>query len=218
MHKSVLALLSAMILIGAGCQSVPPAADSTNNAYSTDPFSSTPNQVTEPTPSMDSTSKVGPVIIMKTNKGDITIQLFEEAAPKTVQNFVKLANEDFYDGIQFHRIIKDFMIQGGDPLTKSDPTNFRIHGTGGPGYKFADEFNGHKVIRGALAMANAGPNTNGSQFFIVTTAAASWLDGRHTVFGEVTDGMDIVDAIEAVATDANDHPTTPVTITDIVIK
>jgi len=217
MHKTLLSILSVVALVGAGCQSIPPyLEESSNNAYSTDPFAT--NQPTETESRMSNTSKQGPVIVMKTNKGDITIQLFEEAAPKTVANFVKLANEDFYDGIQFHRIIKDFMIQGGDPLTKSDPTNFRIHGTGGPGYKFEDEFNGHKVVRGALAMANAGPNTNGSQFFIVTTAAASWLDGRHTVFGEVTEGMDIVDAIEAVATDANDHPTTPVTLTDIVVK
>jgi peptidyl-prolyl cis-trans isomerase B (cyclophilin B) len=132
-----------------------------------------------------------------TNHGAIEVELFDEDAPKTVENFRKLATDGFYDGVIFHRIIKDFMIQGGDP----DGT-----GTGGPGYTFEDEFNQHKVVRGALAMANAGPNTNGSQFFIVTTDAAPWLDGKHTVFGQVTSGMDVVDAIEGQATDGRDRP------------
>src|SRR5262249_62325708 len=124
---------------------------------------------------------------MSTNHGEITLELFDEDAPKTVENFRKLSRDGFYDGLIFHRVIKDFMIQGGCPQGT---------GTGGPGYQFEDEINPHKVVRGALAMANAGPNTNGSQFFIVTTGAAPWLDGKHTVFGEVTDGMDVVDAIE----------------------
>jgi len=135
--------------------------------------------------------------VMHTNHGDITVEFFDDAAPKTVENFRKLAGDDFYNGVIFHRVIKDFMIQGGDP----DGT-----GRGGPGYTFEDEFNDHKVVRGALAMANAGPNTNGSQFFIVTTDAAPWLDGKHTVFGQVTDGMDVVDKIEASDTDGNDRP------------
>jgi peptidyl-prolyl cis-trans isomerase B (cyclophilin B) len=134
---------------------------------------------------------------MHTTAGPITIELFDEDAPKTVDNFRKLAGDGFYDGLIFHRIIKDFMIQGGCPQGT---------GTGGPGYQFEDEFNQHKVARGALAMANAGPNTNGSQFFIVTTDAAPWLDGKHTVFGKVTDGMDAVDALEGSDTDANDRP------------
>ena len=134
---------------------------------------------------------------MNTTEGPITFELFDEDAPKTVENFRKLASEGFYDGLTFHRVIKDFMIQGGCPQGT---------GTGGPGYTFEDEFNNHKVVRGALAMANAGPNTNGSQFFIVTTGAAPWLDGKHTVFGEITDGMDVVDAIEASETDARDKP------------
>src|SRR5437660_7228417 len=137
---------------------------------------------------------------LHTNKGAISVELFDEDAPKTVENFVKLAADGFYDGVIFHRVIKDFMIQGGDPTGT---------GTGGPGYTFEDEFNQHKVVRGALAMANSGPNTNGSQFFIVTTAAAPWLDGKHTVFGEVTDGMEAVDAIEGVPTDARDRPLEP---------
>ena len=136
-------------------------------------------------------------ITMTTNRGPIVFELFDEDAPKTVENFKKLAADGFYDGLTFHRIIKDFMIQGGCPEGT---------GTGGPGYTFEDEFNQHKVIRGALAMANAGPNTNGSQFFIVTTEAAPWLDGKHTVFGRVASGMDAVDAIEATPTGAGDRP------------
>src|ERR1700742_2425957 len=130
---------------------------------------------------------------LQTNAGPIVIEFFDDDAPKTVENFRKLAGEGFYDGVIFHRVIPDFMIQGGDPEGT---------GTGGPGYTFEDEFNDHKVVRGALAMANAGPNTNGSQFFIVTTGAARWLDGKHTVFGEIVDGMDAVDAIEKSDTDA----------------
>ena len=134
---------------------------------------------------------------MHTNHGAIALELFEGEAPKTVENFRKLAADGFYDGVIFHRIIPDFMIQGGDPTGT---------GTGGPGYEFEDEFNDHPVVRGVLAMANAGPNTNGSQFFIVTADACPWLDGKHTVFGRVTDGMDVVDAISAVETDATDRP------------
>jgi cyclophilin family peptidyl-prolyl cis-trans isomerase len=140
---------------------------------------------------------------LHTNHGAIAIELFDEDAPKTVENFLKLARDGFYDGVVFHRIIPDFMIQGGDPTGT---------GMGGPGYTFEDEFNDHKVERGALAMANAGPNTNGSQFFIVTTGAAPWLDGKHTVFGRVTEGMDAVDTIEQVDTDAQDKPREPVVI------
>ena len=134
---------------------------------------------------------------MTTNKGEIVLEMFDDDAPKTVENFKKLAADGFYDGLGFHRVISDFMIQGGCPEGT---------GTGGPGYTFEDEFNQHKVIRGALAMANAGPNTNGSQFFIVTIDAAPWLDGKHTVFGEVTSGMDVVDAVEGLETDARDRP------------
>jgi cyclophilin family peptidyl-prolyl cis-trans isomerase len=133
---------------------------------------------------------------MLTNHGAIELELFDDDAPKTVENFKKLARDGFYDGVIFHRVIEDFMIQGGDPTGS---------GSGGPGYQFEDEFNEHKVVRGALAMANAGPNTNGSQFFIVTTDAAPWLDGKHTVFGQVTSGMDVVDAIEKVETGPGDR-------------
>jgi cyclophilin family peptidyl-prolyl cis-trans isomerase len=143
---------------------------------------------------------------MNTSHGTISFELFDEDAPQTVANFCKLAGDNFYDGVIFHRVISGFMIQGGDP----DGT-----GMGGPGYTFADEINRHKVVRGALAMANAGPNTNGSQFFIVTTDSAPWLDGKHTVFGQVTEGMDTVDSIEGVQTGANDRPVEPPMINSI---
>ena len=140
---------------------------------------------------------------LHTNHGAIEVELFDDDAPKTVENFRKLAGDGFYDGVVFHRVIPDFMIQGGDPTGT---------GMGGPGYTFEDEFNDHKIERGALAMANAGPNTNGSQFFIVTTGAAPWLDGKHTVFGKVTGDMDAVDSIEKSDTDANDKPREPALI------
>ena len=146
---------------------------------------------------------------LHTNAGAIELELHDADAPKTVENFRKLAADGFYDGLVFHRVIKDFMIQGGCPEGT---------GTGGPGYQFEDEFNQHKVARGALAMANAGPNTNGSQFFIVTTEAAPWLDGKHTVFGVVTAGMDAVDAIEATETGPGDAPVEPQVIERIELS
>src|ERR671937_311623 len=145
---------------------------------------------------------------LHTNVGPIAVELFDGEAPKTVDNFVKLAREGFYDGVIFHRVIPDFMIQGGDPTGT---------GSGGTGYQFEDEINDHKVERGALAMANAGPNTNGSQFFIVTAGSCPWLDGKHTVFGRVTDGMDVVDAISDVDTDARDKPREHVLMERVVI-
>jgi peptidyl-prolyl cis-trans isomerase B (cyclophilin B) len=147
--------------------------------------------------------------IIQTNHGPIHMELFPDDAPKTVDNFVKLANDGFYDRVIFHRVIPDFMIQGGDPTGT---------GSGGPGYTFEDEFNDHKVERGALAMANAGPNTNGSQFFIVTTEAAPWLDGKHTVFGRVTDGIDVVDKIAELPRDARDKPYDDVVIETISVS
>ena len=140
---------------------------------------------------------------LHTNQGDIAFELFDDDAPKTVDNFASLARKGFYDGVIFHRVIPDFMIQGGDPTGT---------GSGGPGYTFEDEFNEHPVARGALAMANAGPNTNGSQFFIVTAEACPWLDGKHTVFGRVAGGMDVVDAISALDTDGRDRPRRDVVI------
>ena len=145
---------------------------------------------------------------LTTNHGDIVVELFDEDAPKTVGNFRKLAEDGFYDGLIFHRVIPDFMIQGGCPEGT---------GTGGPGYTFEDEINEHKIVRGALAMANAGPDTNGSQFFIVTTGEAPWLDGKHTVFGEVTSGMEVVDKIEGAETDARDKPVDEVRIESVAL-
>jgi peptidyl-prolyl cis-trans isomerase B (cyclophilin B) len=147
--------------------------------------------------------------VLHTNHGAIDVELFDEDAPKTVDNFTKLARDGFYDGVVFHRVIPDFMIQGGDPTGT---------GRGGPGYTFEDEPNDHKVERGALAMANAGPNTNGSQFFIVTAESCPWLDGKHTVFGRVADGMDVVDAISAVETDASDKPRRDIVIERVELR
>ena len=146
---------------------------------------------------------------LNTTAGPIQIEFFDEDAPKTVENFRKLAADGFYDNLTFHRVIKDFMIQGGCPEGT---------GTGGPGYTFEDEINDHKVVRGALAMANAGPNTNGSQFFIVTIPAADWLDGKHTVFGEVVGGMDVVDKIEGTQTDGRDMPLEPQVIQSVELS
>ena len=146
---------------------------------------------------------------LHTNHGAVSVELFPDDAPKTVENFVSLAQQGFYDGVIFHRVIEDFMIQGGDPTGT---------GSGGPGYQFEDEINPHKVVRGALAMANAGPNTNGSQFFIVTAEACPWLDGKHTVFGQVTEGMDVVDAISRTETASGDRPREEVKIEKVEVS
>jgi cyclophilin family peptidyl-prolyl cis-trans isomerase len=147
--------------------------------------------------------------VLHTNAGEVTVELFDDDAPKTVENFRKLAADGFYDGLIFHRVIPDFMIQGGCPEGS---------GTGGPGYTFEDEFNEHKIVRGALAMANAGPDTNGSQFFFVTAEEAPWLDGKHTVFGQVTEGMDAVSSIEATETDPRDKPVQPQVIERVELR
>jgi cyclophilin family peptidyl-prolyl cis-trans isomerase len=144
-----------------------------------------------------------------TSEGAIAFELFDGDAPKTVENFRKLSSEGFYDGLTFHRVIKDFMIQGGCPEGT---------GTGGPGYTFEDEINSHKIVKGALAMANAGPNTNGSQFFIVTADSCPWLDGKHTVFGQVTDGMDVVEKLEHIDTDGSDRPVEPIGIASVALS
>jgi cyclophilin family peptidyl-prolyl cis-trans isomerase len=146
---------------------------------------------------------------LHTSEGDVALELFPDDAPKTVESFTKLASDGFYDGLIFHRVIPDFMIQGGCPLGT---------GTGGPGYSFEDEINEHKVERGALAMANAGPNTNGSQFFIVTAEATPWLDGKHTVFGKVTSGQEVVDRISLADRDDRDRPREPITIDSVELN
>lgn len=154
---------------------------------------------------------------LQTNKGDITIEFYNKQAPNTVANFVKLAKAGFYNGTKFHRVIKGFMIQGGDPLSKDD-SKTALWGTGGPGYKFADELgSNNKNDIGTIAMANSGSNTNGSQFF-VNTAANNFLDTKHTVFGKVVSGMDVVTKIENTPTGAGDRPTTPVIINSVILK
>ena len=146
---------------------------------------------------------------MQTNHGTIRIELLPEHAPETVKSFEDLARKGFYDGGTFHRVIEDFMIQGGCP---------RGDGTGGPGYTFDDEPNDLSVERGALAMANSGPNTNGSQFFIVTADSCPWLNGKHTVFGRVVEGMDVVDEISRLPKDARDAPNDPVVVEQVEIS
>jgi len=163
----------------------------------------------------DKVSSVNATLL--TSLGEIKLELYPDKAPKTVENFLKLAGEGFYDETLFHRVIKEFMVQGGDPNSKL--SDWSLHGTGGPGYSFEDEINDVLLTRGVLAMANSGPNTNGSQFFIVTMEATPWLDGLHTAFGRVVDGgMNIVDKIEAVETDGNDHPLEDIKILGVTIE
>ena len=156
------------------------------------------------------------MITLETSLGNIDLELYPDAAPKTVENFIKLAKAGFYDNTKFHRVIKGFMIQGGDPYTKGDDTS--VYGTGGPGYKFADEPNDLPMVSGMIAMANSGPNTNGSQFFIITAAETPWLTGKHTVFGKVIAGMDVVSKIENFKTNQNDLPITPVVVNKVIVK
>jgi cyclophilin family peptidyl-prolyl cis-trans isomerase len=165
-----------------------------------------------------STSAEKVLVTMKTNQGDIVLELYTDQAPKTVANFVKLAQSNFYAGTLFHRVIKNFMIQGGDPLTKSQPKDWSLHGTGGPGYKFDDEQNNIKLERGVIAMANSGSNTNGSQFFIMTAKEQLQLQGYYTAFGRVVAGMDVVDKIEATPVNANDHPLSDMVINTVEAK
>jgi len=222
--------LFALLFLGAGCtpqvdqfnntpastegtQTSMPKSDKVGTVINVEAPADLPTQAVQ----THSSSKQGPRVVMKTTLGDITFQLFQEATPKTAENFLSLARQHFYDGTIFHRVIPDFMIQGGDPLTREQRTNISVHGTGSPGYKFADEFSNHKNVRGAISMANSGPNTNGSQFFIITAASTPWLDGKHAVFGEVVEGMDVVDKISAVKTGANDHPIEDIEILGIEI-
>ncbi len=153
---------------------------------------------------------------LETSVGNIVIQFLPKKAPNTVYNFIKLADAKFYDGTKFHRVIKDFMIQGGDPLSRTADTS--RYGTGGPGYTFADEINNEPMTRGAVAMANSGPNTNGSQFFIITAPDTPWLQGKHTVFARVISGMDVADKINAIDTNSRAAPLDPVVVTHIYLR
>ncbi len=208
-YKFLIPLFALALLIG--CTSTPftDTTDSTDTSSSPDSVMIDPNDAQNPTPpGFDGQLLSGmQTVVLKTTKGDITVELNADKAPKTVTNFVVLARMGYYDGLTFHRVIPDFMIQGGDP---------NGDGTGGSsifGESFEDEANDLPMARGAIAMANRGPNTNGSQFFIVQAESTPWLQGRHTVFGMVTEGMDVVDAIAAVERDANDRPTEPLTYT-----
>ncbi len=223
MRISLSLFLLAMVLVGAGCVGTQEPAPSRavpldyNSSKTQDTSMNTPAQP-DITPDADTDVAVeAATAIIKTSLGDITVEFFAQDSPKTVANFVKLASDGFYDGIKFHRIISDFMVQAGDPLTKDDSKQ-PLWGTGGPGYEFADEFNSHPLVRGSLAMANSGPNTNGSQFFIVTAEATPWLDGNHTNFGRVVDGMDVLDKLNVVATEGPDRPVEPVVIEGVKVQ
>jgi len=215
MRFALFAILMALVLIFSGCSDQDKSKDNLLENKESSVESSKPkkNNNLENTMSMKFSEEQ--TVLMKTNLGDIKIKLYTPDAPKTVNNFLNLAEKGFYDGTKFHRVIKDFMIQGGDPLSKEDDK--MKYGTGGPGYAFEDEINKHKLVRGSLAMANSGPNTNGSQFFIVTAPETAWLDGKHTNFGEVIEGMEIVDQIEASEVDARDNPVSPVVVESIEI-
>lgn len=226
--KNILIIFAVMLLL-TGCTAVEepvttvvPEKDTTNtyeelaNNLQENTMPETNNdQILEPTKQPNLLADYSKAIF-KTNVGDITVEFYNDDSPVTVNNFLYLASKGFYNGTLFHRVIKDFMIQGGDPLSKTEDTS--RHGTGGPEYRFQDEFNSHPLVEGSLAMANAGPGTNGSQFFIVTAQSTPWLDGKHTNFGKVIDGMDIVKQIEGVQTGVADHPITDIIINEIILQ
>lgn len=181
----------------------------------------TPDHTT-PMPTPESHPRITPIeqqvrATLHTSMGDIVLELDGSRAPLAVGNFVQLAESGFYDGVSFHRVIPDFMIQTGCPLSKNQDHRAE-HGTGGPGYSFEDEINDSLLTQGSVAMANSGPNTNGSQFFIVTANATPWLDGLHTNFGDVTEGMDIMETISGVERDQRDNPVEPITITHVTVS
>ena len=218
--KKIIILSALFILLGVGCakttQETKPPVKNANQLIKTLQIN---KPITEQKKSMrnleihkDLATEYTKAII-KTNKGDITVQFYGDESPITVNNFLNLAQEGFYNGTKFHRVIKDFMIQGGDPNTKTD--DVFSYGTGGPNYRFNDEFNSKTLVRGSFAMANSGPNTNGSQFFIVTAPSTPWLDGKHTNFGYVIEGIEVMDAIENAETDARDNPVEPIIIESI---
>ena len=210
-----LALL--FILFLAGCSSAQKTSYYGNDTRDTKPLESATQTKTMnvPTQINQELAKEYSGAVLVTSLGRIEVEFYPES-PITVSNFLTLAQKGFYDQTLFHRVIKDFMIQGGDPNSKNADKS--THGMGGPEYKFDDEFNSHTLVRGSLAMANAGPGTNGSQFFIVTAEATPWLDGKHTNFGHVVSGMDVVAKIEAVSVDANDHPIDDIKIESIELK
>ncbi len=225
MKKVIIIVIGILITVGVGVftyrQLFVPlkyvVAPSENTPKTTD---TTTNTETKLISNLDNTKKVMN-ITLHTNKGNITIEFFETQAPNTVANFIKLAKAGFYDGIKFHRVIKSFMIQGGDPLTKDD-SKMALWGTGDPGYKFADEIDASSQLyktgykRGIVAMANSGPNTNGSQFFIMHQDYP--LPPSYTIFGKVTAGQDVVDAIATTSVGPGDRPISPVVINSVSLK
>lgn len=226
--KRIIFLFIIILLAGAGCSKKiaepQTTGDSQPMVLSTFPVPSeqlpatpVPETVLEPPVDLNEDQIMFSQAIIKTNLGDITVKFYSAAAPNTVANFQNLAQTGFYDQVKFHRVIENFMIQAGDPFSQDDSQK-DLWGRGGPGYQFADEINDYKLVKGSLAMANAGPNTNGSQFFIVTAPATPWLDGLHTNFGEVVDGMDVVDAISQVERDAADRPLEPIIIEGIELE
>lgn len=213
--KKITIILTLFLLLGAGCSEIKeqPGVTKVKDANQEIKTTTMENKIRNLDDQKDLAAEYSQALI-KTNKGAIKVSFFADESPVTVNNFMNLAEQGFYNGTSFHRIIKDFMIQGGDPNSK-DQDNRIVHGTGDPGYKFADEFNKHKLVKGSLAMANSGPNTNGSQFFIVTAESTPWLDGKHTNFGYVSEGMDIVEAIQNVSVDQRDNPFEPVVVESI---
>mgnify|MGYP001557906950 CR=1 FL=1 len=212
--KKILILSAVFLLLGAGCTETKQEINITQTKDA--------NQVTNTTNMSKKTNLENQKnlaveysqALIKTSKGNIKVSFYASESPVTVNNFMNLAQQGFYNGTSFHRVIKDFMIQGGDPKSL-DQTNRALHGTGDPGYKFEDEFNSHKLVRGSLAMANSGSNTNGSQFFIVTAEATPWLDGKHTNFGQVVEGMTVVETIENSSADQRDNPYEPIIVKSI---
>lgn len=222
-----LPLICALILLGAGCTATQSKSTMTEGYSTNAPVMHTPqdqdtSQDSSPSsmtdqrtlPNQQDLAAEYAKAILHTSLGDITVSLYADKSPVTVNNFLNLAEAGEYNGTKFHRVIQDFMIQGGDLLSKDDSKEM-MWGTGGPEYRFSDEFNDAPLVRGSLAMANAGPNTNGSQFFIVTAPETPWLDGKHTNFGMVVEGMDVVDTIEKTPTNGNDRPLTPVVLESI---
>jgi len=217
MRFSLLLAVLALSLSACGSQTSAPVDRYDTSRLSVPAVSDAANSIREQSPmrTLDKQSDLAAQYsqaVIKTSLGNITVKLYGDDSPVTVNNFLNLAQAGFYDGTKFHRVIKDFMIQGGDPLSKEAGAAW---GTGGPDYRFPDEFNAHKLVAGSLAMANSGPGTNGSQFFIVTAPATAWLDGHHTNFGEVVAGMDVVKKIEAVETGVQDRPLTDVIVSGI---
>lgn len=212
----IVGVATAFVMNKKGTESVATEKTETASAKTDSAQDTTASTAQTPAPETAGSKAISGAVI-KTNFGDIEVVFYGADAPKTVENFTKLASAKFYDSTKFHRVIKGFMIQGGDPFSKDDAQIGRW-GTGGPGYQFGDEINSHKIMRGVLAMANGGPDTNGSQFFIVTAQATPWLDGHHTVFGKVVKGMDVIDKIENTPTGPNDVPKTPVVVESITFK